>query len=247
MPSMCVRFAATVSLALLMLAVKAAGATDADRPLPSPPHLVGFDRAVFVGVVWDARKLRSWLPAGVRPVPENSGGIAIYTSDRGYGISPYHGVYFFADVEGFDSATGMKARWMLQGGYGPGDRLSAALREAYRWPVRPGRVAFEEGADSRLAIGHIADREVVRVAIRKSDKCDRIAGIVNYVSPSPAAAIYLVNEIPFEGPWCNVEPLSVKITAAADDVAAELVPAKVIWAADFSGGTVSFSRPLTRP
>ena len=247
MRSMCARSAATASFALLLLAAKAAGAADADRPLPPPPHLVGFDHALFVGVVWDARKLRNWLPAGVRPVPENSGGIAIYTSDRGYGISPYHGVYFFADIEGFDSASGMKARWMLHGGYGPGDRLPAAIRETYRWPVRSGRVVFEEGPEVRSAIGHIAGQEVVRVSIRKSDKCDRIAGIVNYVSPAPAAARFLVNEIPFEGPWCNVEPLSVKITAPADDVVAEMVPAKIIWAADFSGGTVAFSKPLMRP
>jgi hypothetical protein len=247
MRTLCVRFAATAFLAHLMLAVGAARAADTDGPLPMPPHLVGFDRALFVGVVWDAKKLRTWLPAGVRPVPENSGGIAIYTSDRGYGISPYHGVYLFADIEGFDSATGMKARWMLQGGYGPGERLPAAIREAYRWPVRSGRVVFEDGSEARSAIGHIAGQEVVRVSIRRSDKCDRIAGIVNYVSPATAAGRFLVNEIPFEGPWCNVDPLSVKITALADDVVAEMVPAKILWAADFSGGTVAFSRPLSRP
>ena len=67
-------------------------------------------------------KLRAWLPAGVRPVAESTGGIAIYTSHRGFGISPYQAVYFYADIEGFDSASGMKG----SGSISPRSQFSAS-------------------------------------------------------------------------------------------------------------------------
>lgn len=240
------------SIRSLVVVLSAASASqvlaDAPAPIPAPPYHVAMDRALFVGVAWDPAKLRSWLPAGVRPVAESTGGIAIYTSNRGFGISPYQALYFYADIEGFDSASGMKGRWMLQGGYGPDDRLSAALRGTYRWPVRTASVRFEDDSAARSATGVVASREVLQISVRPATgACERYAGVTHYVSSAPAAGRYMVNEIPWEGPWCNVEPVAVKITAPSDDPISALVPAKILWAGEFSGATVTFTKPLTKP
>lgn len=234
----------------VVLCAASAPAAMADSPpaIPAPPYHIAMERSLFVGVAWDPAKLRAWLPAGVRPVAESTGGIAIYTSHRGFGISPYQAVYFYADIEGFDSASGMKGRWMIQGGYGPDDRLSAALRGTYRWPVRTASVRYEDDSSSRSATGLVAGREVLQVSVRPATSpCDRYAGVTNYVSSASTSGRYIVNEIPWEGPWCNVEPVAVKITAPSDDPIAALVPAKILWAAEFSGATVTFTKPLTRP
>ena len=65
-----------------------------------------------------------------------SGGINLYTAEQGYGLAPYSAFYFYVHVKGLDSSDGTKARWMLQGVYGPEGRVPAALHKYYGLPVR---------------------------------------------------------------------------------------------------------------
>jgi hypothetical protein len=74
-----------------------------------------------------------------------TGLINVYQVRTGYGIAPYSAVYFSVDVEGFDSASGVKGRWMLQGVYGPEQQAPAALQYWYGMPVRNGSSRKESG------------------------------------------------------------------------------------------------------
>ena len=83
------------------------------------------------GELLDEAAIRKALPPGIEPVKGMTGGINIYSAERGYPMGPYSAVYFYVDIEGFDSPEGIKGRWMLAGAYGPQAKTSAALKAFY--------------------------------------------------------------------------------------------------------------------
>jgi hypothetical protein len=108
---------------------------------------------VSVSVVWNEVPIRKALPPGIEPVKGMTGGINMTSVERSYMFGPYSLVYFYVDVEGFDSPEGIKGRWMLAGVFGPQPEPSAALKANYDWPVRPGASRFETSAEAKRAIG----------------------------------------------------------------------------------------------
>jgi hypothetical protein len=104
---------------------------------PPPPYQTKCD-GFGVLAAFDEAVVRSLLPPGIEPEEEMSGGINLYTAEQGYGLAPYSAFYFYVHVKGLDSSDGTKARWMLQGVYGPEARVPAALHKYYGLPVRAG-------------------------------------------------------------------------------------------------------------
>src|ERR1700744_2692803 len=100
----------------------------ADQISP-PPYLVTGLNGVGINVVWDEAAVRKALPHGIEPGKEMTGGINIYSVERGNVIAPYSAAYFYVDVEGFDSPDGIKGRWMLAGAYGPDPKTSEAIKQ----------------------------------------------------------------------------------------------------------------------
>lgn len=211
----------------------------ADDGLPQPPYLVVGTHHVLIGVVWNEDAVRRVLPPWVRPVPGMTGLINIYQADGGYGITPYQSVYFSVDVEGFDSASGIKGRWILQGAYGPEEVTSAALRTYLQLPVRNDTSRFERTAGAIRAIGSVEGRDVVVAEIKPSGKpCQPASIAVNY--PSRKGLI----EIPVTGESCEAEPVSVDVVAPDGDDFAAFRPVKLLWASEFRNGAFSIARPL---
>lgn len=233
------------SLAAIALAFGAAASAE-DGKVPAPPYQVHVSDYLVVGVVWNEATVRKLLPAGLKPSADMSGGIALYKSDRGFGISPYDSVYAFVNVEGHDAGPGVKGRWMLQGGYGPDDKVAAAIRSTYGWPVRAATVTITETVQGKRAVAQIGGRDVFEIELKTTAvPCDWVAGINHYVGGS--AGRLNVNQIPFQGQWCGGEPIKVANVAPVDDPMAVLVPAKVVWGGLFRDGAIAFTKPIAKP
>lgn len=236
-----------VLAAMAMLALAGSAVTHAqDGKVPPPPWQVHVSDYLIVGVVWNETAIRKALPPGIKAVAGMTGGIAVYKSDGGYGISPYDSAYGYVDIEGFDTAQGAKGRWILQGLYGPDEKVAAAIRVAYGWAVRAGEVTLTETMRGRRGVASIGGRDVLDVELNLSAlPCSAVGGINHYVGGT--AAKPLVNQIPFTGQWCGGEPVKANVVAPADDPFAALVPVKVIWAGEFRDGAIAFTRPVAKP
>jgi hypothetical protein len=242
-PTLTLRRAAalTATAALLPLA----GAYADDSRLPGPPWQVHVSEYMVAGVVWNEAAVRKLLPPGVKPAADMSGGVAIYKSDRGYGVSPYDSFYLFVNVEGADTAQGAKGRWILAGAYGPDERLAGALRTAYGWQVRTTQVEITETTQGRRAVARVGGKDVLEMEVKSSAlPCDKVAGINNYVGSNGGKLN--VNEIPFIGDWCGAELVKLNVLASGDPIA-QLLPAKVTWAGEFRDGSIAFTRPVSKP
>jgi hypothetical protein len=205
--------------------------------LVAPPYLVAGTNHIIVGVVWDETAVRRALPAWVTPVEGMTGAINIYQAERGYGLTPYQSAYFWVDVEGYDSPSGVKGRWMLQGVYGPDEKTSAALKQYSGLPVRNGTSRFEQTSEGKAAIGTVNGQDFVTVVIKPSNECEAGAVTLNY--PTTKGLI----EIPAAGTVCKAEPVSATVHAPKGDPFAAFTPLKVTWAIEFKDGAFSIARP----
>jgi len=240
-----VRTATTAAIVAVFVAGGTVAQAD-DGKVPPPPWQVQVSDYLIVGVVWNEAAIRKALPPGIKAVAGMTGGIAVYKSDGGYGISPYDSAYGYVDIEGFDTAQGAKGRWILQGIYGPEEKMAAAIRSAYGWSVRAGEVTLTETTRGRRGVAAIGGRDVLDVELNLSAlPCSAVGGINHYVSGTAAKPI--VNQIPFAGQWCGGEPVKANVVASADDPFATFVPAKILWAGAFRDGAIAFTRPVTKP
>lgn len=211
---------------------------------PPPPYQMANSNHVLIGVAWDEEAVRKALPPGIKAVAGAPGAINIYTASKGSGIAPYSSVYFWVDVEGFDSPEGTKGRWMLVGAYGPREVTSQVLREMSFFPVRNGTSRAEATADGKRAIGTVNGKDVVVADIKSSSEpCDAVSGLLNYPVINAKKEI-MVNVIPYVGDSCKAEAVSVNVTAPAGDPFAAFKPVKVLWAAEFKNAAFSFHRPV---
>ena len=218
----------------------------AEEALPAPPYLVANSQHIIVGVAFDEAAVREMLPPGIEPVDGITGGINIYTANDGWGVAPYTAAYFWVDIVGFDSADGTKARWMLQGVYGPAT-TSQALRVNFGWPVRTGSSTRESVGDNIRAIGMLNGRKFIEVVITpKPDSCQSIQSTLNYLGLLENGKV-VTTQIPVIGDVCGADPVSVAINAPAGDPINKLKPVSVLWAIEFKNGYFSFSRPLWTP
>jgi hypothetical protein len=207
-----------------------------DKPVP-PPYLVTGNNHVIVGVAWDEAAVRRALPSWVTPVEGATGAINIYTAQSGYGLTPYQSAYFWVDVEGFDSASGVKGRWMMQGVYGPQEKTSAAFREFFGLPVRNGMARLEDTADGKRAIGTVNGQDFVTIEVRSTTECGPGPVTLNYVGPKG------LTQIPASGEVCKAEPVAAEVHARPGDPFAAFRPVKLLWAIEVKNGSFSIARP----
>jgi hypothetical protein len=91
------RFFKPLGISLLAgtaLAVASAPAK-AEEKIQPPPYQMAGSNHVIVGVVWEEAAIRKALPPGIEPVKGMTGGINIYSVERGYVIGPYSAAYFW--------------------------------------------------------------------------------------------------------------------------------------------------------
>nr|WP_294546471.1 hypothetical protein [uncultured Rhodopila sp.] len=216
----------------------------AEEKIQPPPYEVAGGNFEILGVVWDEAAIRKALPPGIKPVNGMTGGINIYSVERGYGIGPYSAAYFWVDIEGFDSPEGIKGRWMLAGVYGPQPNTSAALKAYYGLPVRPGSTRVEPTADGKRAVATVDGHDAITAEIKSvPGSCEAAAISLNYESLSPETKQVSVLKIPFVGDSCKAEPVSVKITAPPGDPFSAYPILKVVGVSDVKNGSFAFTVP----
>jgi hypothetical protein len=122
------RFSKPLGISVIAGAALAVAAvtSKAEEKIQPPPYEIAGGNFVILGVVWDEAAIRKALAPGIQPVSGMTGGINIYSVERGYVIGPYSAAYLWVDIEGFDSPEGIKGRWMLAGAYGPQPKTSGA-------------------------------------------------------------------------------------------------------------------------
>jgi hypothetical protein len=235
---------ALATLAVAVFITVGVGTVFAETDILAPPYLLHKAAGVIVGVAHNAIAIRSMLPPGIEPVEELTGGVIAYTSGGGYTLAPYSTAYVWVDIKGFDSADGTKGRWMVQGIYGP-DKVTAAIRKYYGWPVRVGTARVEERGTGKVGIGSLAGQDVIHVAVTpKPDGCKAVAGIVHFVSELETSHQRVVNENRYVGEACEAVPVSVDITAPTEDPMNTLKPVKLLWGVEFRDVSSSWSKPI---
>jgi hypothetical protein len=231
----------TAGIALVFASVT----SKAEDKIQPPPYQIAGANGVGVSVVWDNEaSIRKALPPGIEPVKGMTGGINIYSADRGYVIAPYSAAYFYVDIEGFDSPEGIKGRWMLAGVYGPQTKTSAALKAYNGLPVRPGTSRFEPTADGKRAIGTVNGQDFVTAEFKSvPGSCKAAAVLLNYVSLSPATEQLGVTKIPAVFDSCKAELVSAKVTAPSGDPFSAYSISKLIGAGEFKNASFTFTSP----
>ena len=240
------QFSKALAVNLLAGAALAVASTPvrAADPVQPPPYVVAGMSGVSLTVVWDEAAIRKALPHGIQPVKEMTGGINIYSAERGYVIGPYSAAYFYVDIEGFDSPEGIKGRWMLAGAYGPENKTSAALKEYFGLPVRPGTSQIQTTADGKRAIGTVNGHDFITADFKPvPGPCQAGNALLNYVALAPQAEQPQIAHIPFVGDSCKAEPVSAKITAPAGDPFAAFSIAKLTGASEFKNASGAFAPP----
>jgi hypothetical protein len=235
---------ALVSAVFLVLS---AGLVLAGDDAPPPPYQVNKANGIGVNVVFDAAVVRSVLPPGIEPVEEMTGGINLYTAEEGYGLGPYSAFYLYVNIKGFDSADGTKGRWMLQAFYGgPETKVSEALHKYYGLPVRAGESRRVTKDASTVGMGTFAGQELVRLVVTpKPAACKSVAGTLNYPGQLDTSREIVVWQAPYVGEICEADPVSVDITAPADDPLSKLKPVKILGAIAAKNFAFAIPRPVS--
>jgi hypothetical protein len=210
---------------------------------PPPPYQTKCDGFGLL-VTYDEALVRSLLPPGIEPVDEMSGGINLYTAGQGYGLAPFSAFYFYVHVKGFDSSDDTKARWMLQGVYGPEQRVPAALRKYFGLPVRAGESRQEVRDASTIGIGTLAGQELVRIVVKpKPTTYSSVAGAINFPGQLEATREIVVLQMPYIAEICDADPLSIEVRAPAADPLSRLKSVKMTGAFAFKNFTFAFPNP----
>jgi hypothetical protein len=209
-----------------------------------PPYQMTGGNHVFVGVVWDEPAIRTALPSGVRPVAGMTGGINVYQVAQGHVIGPYQSAYLWVDVEGYDAAPAMPARWMLAGVYGPDPKTAKALSQYYNLPVRIGSSRFESTAQGKRAIATLNGRDILNVEIKsRSDDGSVGTFLLHYLSQLAPNGELIVNQIPGVARTREAEVIAVSIDAPSGDLFASFPIKQTAWAVEVLDGSYSFSFP----
>jgi hypothetical protein len=212
---------------------------------PPPPYQTKCDGFGLL-VAYDEALVRSLLPPGIEPVDEMSGGINLYTASQGYGLAPFSAFYFYVHVKGFDSSDGTKARWMLQGVYGPERRVPAALHKYFGLPVRAGESRQEVKEATTIGIGTLAGQEVVRIEVRPKPTTDNsVAGAINFPGQLETTREIVVLQMPYIAEICDADPVSIDVRAPAGDPLNKLKSVKMVGAFAFKNFTFAFPSPAS--
>jgi hypothetical protein len=230
---------------LLSAAVFAGGArfaAAAEETVPAPPYVLADSRGVVIGVTWEEGAIRKALPKGVRPVADMAGGIVIYETGKSYGLGGYTAAYFYVNVEGYDSHEGTKANWMLQGVYGPDQRVARALKQHYHLPVRTGTATIEGMGGERRYAGMIDGRSIVTAEI-KGGACESTQAFEHYPGFDAGSGRVVLLAIPEIGTWCEAEVKSLDVRPPAGDPFAAFTVKSVNWAGEFRDWSFAFTEP----
>ena len=206
-----------------------------------PPYIVRGNTHILIGVTLDEAAVRAVLPAGMEPTEGITGGFNVYRSGGGYNKPAYTRAYVWADVEGYDSASGAKGRWVIWGVTGPG----ADLSQAEGYDFHDGSAALVEHGMTIIGTAEQSGSKILRVEIALTDgTCGPTTGTLNYPVRLPATGKLAMHQYPLAGDICGASPVSVELMVGDDHPLNKFKPTSLLWAAQarnlsFAGFTVA--------
>jgi len=231
-----------LSAGLLAAAPLSAGLAEEKKMVPPPPYQMAGANTVTIAVQWDAATVDKLLPAGLKAVDGHTGGVNVYTAPNGFGLTPYSAAYAYVSVQGFDSADGTKARFILQGYYGPNPGVAKAMRTHFGSDVATGESSQRGDSQRWEGVGMAGGREVMRVAVKpKGGDCPSIGGTLNYVGVKDGHAGFALMQIPYIGNFCAGDPLQLTLSGSDGDAFDSLKAVKLLGGGQLKNGIFAFT------
>jgi hypothetical protein len=229
--------------ALLLCLPQAARAGD---QAPAPPFLVHADEYLVLSVAFDEAQVRKLVPAQVRTAAGARGMVVVYKASSPGMLGDYSASYITLDVEGFDSPSGTKGRWMLAGLYGPSDRAFQAIRGMFGPAVRQGSSRIVDTPGSQRGYASVDGADVLSIEVRpRPEPCSVVGGSVNYLAAGNGRGVTVV-PIASSLLLCGADPVGLKITARAGDPISQIGAIRVVGAALVRDLSAAFSPAQVR-
>ena len=138
---------------------------------------------------------------------------------------------------------------MVYGFYGP-DRVTAAMREVFGWPVKLGSTRVERQGDRIRAILTRDGVEMIEATIQlKGESLGKISRVSNFPilkelpsahGTQTAVSELIVHRLPLHGEYLPAEPVSLTFKVSDKDPLKKLTPKKLLRAFHFPSLTLAF-------
>jgi hypothetical protein len=202
------------------------------------PYVVGGNQHIIIGIALDEAAVRAALPEGLEPAANVTGGLNVYTSQGGDGVAPYTRSYVWADVEGYDSISGSKGRWML---WATADSGVEKMRHV-GYDTVSGDTKLRRQGNKVTGSTTVDGKEIMKVEIELTgEACQPAVGTLNYPSKQDLTGPLVVTQYAWSGSICGASPVSVDISVGADHPLAKYKPTALAWAAMADGLSFSVS------
>jgi len=212
-----------LSAVLIVLAPIVSSAGEAFKA----PYLVGGNQHIVMGITLDEAAVRAALPDGLEPTADLTGGLNIYTSQGGDGVAPFTRSYVWVDLEGHDSVSGSKGRYILWGASNPG----AGNLQHLGYDAVKGDTTLEQAGNTVTGSTTVDGKEVMKVEIELTgEACSPAVGSLNYPGDLDGTGPMAVTQFFWSGSICAASPVSVDISVGPDHALANYKPAAVSWA-----------------
>jgi len=191
------------------------------------PYLVGGNEHIVMGITLDEAAVRAALPDGLEPAEGFTGGLNVYTSQGGDGVAPYTRSYVWVDLEGYDSVSGSKGRYILWAASNPGSE-----KLQYRgYDSVKGDTKLERNGNTVIGSTSVDGREVMKVEIELTgETCNPAVGSLNYPSNLDGTGPRVISQFFWSGSVCGATPVYVDFVAGSDHGLAKYKPTAVSWA-----------------
>jgi hypothetical protein len=211
-----------LSAILIVLAPMVASAGEAFKA----PYLVGGNEHIVIGITLDEAAVRAALPEGLEPAADITGGLNIYTSQGGDGVAPYTRSYVWVDLEGYDSVSGSKGRFILWAASNPG----AEKLQHRGYDAISGDTKLERAGNTVTGSTSVDGNEVMKVEIELTgEACSPAAGSLNYPSDLDGTSPRVISQFFWSGSVCGATPVSVEMSVGPDHALAKYKPTAVSW------------------
>jgi hypothetical protein len=210
------------------------------------PWVMRGNQHILVGVMLDEAAVRAALPAGLDPAIAEGGGVTgglnVYTSQGSDTVAPYTRSYVWADLEGYDSLTESKGRFVLWAATSG----STAKLDHLGYEAEVGDTALSR-KDKWLTGTTTAGGEEIMVVVTElsDDPCGPAAGALVYPSMLDGTGPMVAVQYSWSSSTvCGAAPIAVQIMAGSDHPLGKFQPTALTWAAFGDGLSIGASPPF---
>lgn len=141
-------------------------------------------------------------------------------------------------MQGWDSAVGTPARYIIGGWYGPDPKVPEAMQTHFNAEVLTGDSSQTENGDTWIGTGGDGSGSITLV-VKPGGECGPAVGTLNYVGEAGGGAGLSLLKIPFVGSFCGAE--AVDIQGADGSALSKVKVDKILGGGRLRDGTFTFA------